>query len=335
MPEERFFYHSFPRPKPGESEEDLHRRGLRILSVIAQEGFVLAPEILKWKQPLQDGGVRELELVQKRVCFTELALSELSGHAQQFGPFALEFDQAALRHLGAIPVFYIPQTLDPESASATATSLVMQLCDARFLAHTLQDIQSLVEQLRSLEKAGNQIPPTVQLTMTGPAGNVEKEASACLQCIEALCTVLTHRMAPFKILDGNLWGVLNMFYPTDNTFKSERLDYYRQREWRIISGITMRGTVSSSILTTEQKSTVEAVDPPFWGRRLDLKDPYGRLVDTQARVDLAEVLSGIGDYGVVKSIKSIIIPERVRKDAEQILPDHMVRTLDMPPPGGR
>src|ERR1022692_3330923 len=89
---DRFFYHSFPRLRRGETPEQQVEKGLRILALIGKTGLVLAPEIVVWKQPTQDGNVRVLEQLQKRICFTELSEADLPEHGRRFGRFAIEFD---------------------------------------------------------------------------------------------------------------------------------------------------------------------------------------------------------------------------------------------------
>ena len=103
---ERFFYHSFPRPRQGLSEEDNCEKGLRILRSMADIGLLLTPETLEFREFLEDGTLGpKVVAAQRRACFTELAPSELRRHSLEFGPFALELDVMSLRELGAMPVW--------------------------------------------------------------------------------------------------------------------------------------------------------------------------------------------------------------------------------------
>ena len=104
----RNFYHSFPRVRPGESRERSIKVGLQILRAIQQLGLVLAPEVVIWKQPLENGEERTVPTRQRRISFTELSRSEVEEHAKRFGPFSLEFRVDTLRRLGALPVIYTP-----------------------------------------------------------------------------------------------------------------------------------------------------------------------------------------------------------------------------------
>src|SRR5580693_2307045 len=103
---ERYFYHSFPRPRRKGGDEQL--KGLKILEAIVDFGLVLAPEATKWEYPHADGSPpRRMEIAQRRVCFTELEPKELPEHGRVFGPIALEFDVETLKSFFAMPVFYV------------------------------------------------------------------------------------------------------------------------------------------------------------------------------------------------------------------------------------
>ena len=82
----RYFYHSFPRPKdrPDAAQIEI---GLKILEAIRRIGLVLAPETVSWDVPLSSGAIDKVSIFQKRMCFTELAVEELPGHARAFGMF--------------------------------------------------------------------------------------------------------------------------------------------------------------------------------------------------------------------------------------------------------
>ncbi len=125
---DRFFYHSFPRPRRASTDDQT--KGLKILEAIVDFGLVLAPEATTWESPHADGSPpRKMEFALRRICFTELSPPELPEHAKVFGPFALEFDIETLKSFFAIPVFYIPRGGD----SSLGQTLVVQLADAMCL----------------------------------------------------------------------------------------------------------------------------------------------------------------------------------------------------------
>jgi hypothetical protein len=96
-PQERFFYHSFPRR--GASTASETEKGQQILAAIRDFGLVLTPQFIEWSQPNLGGLPRTLPILQKRVCFTELSPDELPGHAEKFGHFSLEFKIDTVRRL--------------------------------------------------------------------------------------------------------------------------------------------------------------------------------------------------------------------------------------------
>ena len=98
--ENRFFCHSFPRRRR-DTDSLAIDKGLVILSSIVRSGFLLTPEMVEWREHLDDGTQSDpIQVFQKRVCFTELAPQELSEHGNLFGAFAIEFPLENLRLLG-------------------------------------------------------------------------------------------------------------------------------------------------------------------------------------------------------------------------------------------
>jgi hypothetical protein len=138
---QRLFFHSFPRPRKGETQHQQLEKGCRIADSILENGLLLSPEnydlpVLGNDRLTQDS----FSAVQRRICFTELELEGLADHSKVFGPFALAFKIDDLRRLGALPVFYIPL----ESGgylSGLAIEMLGGLVDAHRIASTLLMIQ--------------------------------------------------------------------------------------------------------------------------------------------------------------------------------------------------
>ncbi len=70
---------------------------------------------------------------------------------RSFGHFALEFDISTLKRLGAMPVFYIPQSADPDTNEVTSlgSTLVVQSIDAMILAMRLAGVKKVLTNRRS------------------------------------------------------------------------------------------------------------------------------------------------------------------------------------------
>ena len=67
--EDRNFYHSFPRKLEEDNPEDVIRRGVGTLRGIKEIGLALAPEVVHWEQPLDNGEKRILKVRQCRISF--------------------------------------------------------------------------------------------------------------------------------------------------------------------------------------------------------------------------------------------------------------------------
>src|SRR5262249_10244931 len=122
----RFFYHSFPRRS---RQDPAHNpRGLDILRSMAAHGLLLTPEVHTIRDQVAPGRVVEVQVVQQRICFTDLSPNEVPWHAAEFGGFALEFDFEDLRNLAAFPMIYYPnRPADMEGASWFGNSLIARI----------------------------------------------------------------------------------------------------------------------------------------------------------------------------------------------------------------
>src|ERR1022692_397234 len=312
---DRFFYHSFPRLRRGETPEQQVEKGLRILALIGKTGLVLAPEIVVWKQPTQDGNVRVLEQLQKRICFTELSEADLPEHGRHFGRFAIEFDLAALRGLGAVPVSYIPQTIGELGASAVGATLVAGLFDARYTMDPLPALRDPVMQLDTGRFQGMPVLPecTLNLQNTDSSGAVVHSYTVPRPVLKNVLDYLGFQNAPFGLVRGALNAMLSLFYPADDDVNDTILGYYRQREWRIVSGIQMGHVALSGKLTPQESREVSGIDHGFWDRTLSIRFPASHA-RTFRRIDEAESVSKLGTRHVRELIRSVIVPPSALDD---------------------
>ena len=133
-----FLYHSFPRPRAGEPRRELLARGWGILRAIQRTGLILAPEVVEWTTRVSIGSPSPIQILQQRICFTELHRSELPAHAERFGPYAIEFDVTALRCAGALPVIYMPQALSEHDYLALLGPFIVS--QLGHIEHTLRTL---------------------------------------------------------------------------------------------------------------------------------------------------------------------------------------------------
>jgi hypothetical protein len=282
---ERYFYHSFPR-RGRETTAEIEK-GCQILSMMRDFGLVMAPEIVKWQYDHADGSPpRTSEVLQQRVCFTELEPQELPRHAQKFGRFALEFTVPTLKSLGAIPVFYIPRAMSvPDGAEGAASTLVMQFIDAMIL---VMRIACVCEAIATSGQREGTFPCTLGFKESGNK-TFNLDVGEATRVLEAF----THAITPPDMLLPALEGMLKFFYPADDVRRDEVLGYYREREWRIACNIAIRGVEMMQLPNAELIERLKALDRDFFGR--EFPPNSGR--------SLAEgvfVLPGLGDKRILQ-----------------------------------
>jgi hypothetical protein len=268
---DRFFFHTFPRPEQRESAEATLDRALDILSFMKEAGLVLAPEIVNWELPLEGGGVEHLSILERRACFTELSIGELDRHAATFGPISLSFNIDRLRAAGLTPVVYVPQGVGIGSLSQISTFCVKAAWHTRYVLQRLQELKVVSDPASALERFGYPLSPeaTLQLQNTDPAGNIVANYTVPASNIDAVMKHIGYRNIPFDHSIGMLSVFLNIFYPTDDSHSGELLGYYRQREWRLIGGeLNFNNRPIGRSLTPAETARLLAIDQRFWSREL-------------------------------------------------------------------
>jgi hypothetical protein len=171
----RYFFHSFPRGKANERQDDTLARGLKILAFMKEVGIVLAPELVKWDITGIVGDAEEkLETLQRRVCFTELSAEELPQHAITCGPIALAFSIEKLRTAGATPVVYVPQGFQSDPLSLLAIFLVRGAHHTRHVLNEINDIAEGADRDRLQAKLGLPVNEdyTLNLKNSGKSGEI-------------------------------------------------------------------------------------------------------------------------------------------------------------------
>ena len=314
----RYFFHSFPRPHKRDTEADLRSRGLSILQEIPRTGIILAPEVIKWRLPLLDGTSRATELLQTRVCFTELSRHELPEHTRKFGPFSLEFDIASLRQLGALPVIYMPQTVHMDThLSSLGSAVVTYLNDIRYTMRLLRDLDVFKDSNKIIQRVlddGYKDAKTVadDLKITLQTG-IDKEKQQHIISREDLVAVLSFlgfKNAPFEKMAGILSLVLSLFYPTDDDLHDDLLAYYRQREWRLVDGLHVNDQPHTPGLTEDEKQRLINIDRYFWERKIQVGN------DSHRRVDFARTIKNLGQKPIIDFISKIWVPKETYDSAK-------------------
>ena len=277
--EPRFFYHSFPRKRRGESDSEAAIRGMAILRSIKDLGLLLAPEVVEWRTPASLGVSSPIRVMQKRICFTELARSELALHSSRFGPFALEFSISELRRMGALPTIYMPQALLRQDQLAMLGPFVVSHLDQ--IRGALENLAKLsqftdvgcLQQLGANAMADDCV---ANLKNVDQSGQTIQEFQIPWNAIRDLLRFIGFESAPFDAMIGATSITQSLFYPTDNEHQDAELGYYRQREWRITADYSINGSPRGRELQSREIKRLLEIDQQFWGAKTHESEPTPR-----------------------------------------------------------
>ena len=317
--EPRFFYHSFPRPRPGETPSETASRGWAILQSMKKLGLILAPEVVEWRTPVNLGTPSPIQILQRRICFTELSPQELTEHSKHFGPFALEFETTALRRVGALPVIYMPQALSEQDHLALL---------GPFVVGHLEQIRGTLEKLNSLDEIGS--PAYLQnlgathiaddcivtLTNEDQSGGTVQTFQVPWKAIRDLLSYMNFETAPFNAMTGVTSITQALFYQTDDDHHDQELGYYRQREWRITADYYVNGIRSGRSLQDEEKALLLELDESFWGGNTLPSKPIPRVAEALALVQPAPA-------ELLEKVTRIIVPDDFADQARHSFGDRV------------
>ena len=309
MAESRYFYHSFPRPRPGEPRNEVISRGLSILKSISKSGLTLAPEIVEWHVPpgLSIGVASPLRVFQQCICFTELPPDKLTKHSETFGPFGMEFDIAALRRAGALPVIYMPQALSENDHLALI---------GLFVVSDLNQIRDLLQTLDRVKSAATSEKHSVICLNNGDdQRGVIHSYSVSRNMVHDFMRFLTFERAPFSEMIGITTIAQSLFYPTDNRNTDATLGYYRQREWRITAGYDVNGEPRGRELDDAEKQMLLEIDTDFW-----TKEIYDGET-TSRRIDKAASLSNPDPQELAEMLHRLIVPADTLEEVQKSFPN--------------
>jgi hypothetical protein len=296
----RFFFHSFPRPRQGESTQTQIKKGELIAASLLANGIILSPET--YEIPLMDKEgkiVDRLRATQRRACFTELELEALPEHSETFGPFALVYEIDDLRQLGALPVFYIPLTSGNANLSGLASDLLGGVADAIAYVNVLAVMRNWL--------AGQE---TVSLTFRGREVKYNPEQSRVIRdLIDVLGDYVTADVQTTRL---RLAVASSCFYPTENPKYTEPLHYYRQREWRLIAAfLTLNGQPVAERATPEQVKQLLEIDPDFYSKKLQFYETSNQVnaLEEDSIGNRCYFFKQLGTIDVVGRAKAVIIPD--------------------------
>ena len=146
-----------------------------------------------------------------------------------------------------------------------------------------------------------------------------QEFQILFKTISDFLSYIGYRNAPFDLMTGILSLVQNLFYPTDDTIHDVTLAYYRQREWRLNSGIVLEGKNQTRKLNAQEKQGLLNINSFFWSKELN----DGNI--SLRRVDEATVIEAFEGKHISDYITSIRVPKEAFQDASKIFGDKVLR----------
>jgi hypothetical protein len=302
---ERFFYHSFPRPRPSAGNQT--RKGLQILRSMCRNGLLLVPERVSWTDPTGTRPGDRIHALQRRISFTRLAPYELHAHAETFGPFALEYRIADLRALGVLPVIYVPDSTSRDPAlDWTGASLLARLADAAQVLAGLVETQQLTA-------------PTIEMDLRLREGGVhtrrfdEWESAAIRDYLALIQGAPSQRLT--EIL-GALRALTSLFYPTEQPQYTGLLGYYRQREWRLFSGAFLAGQPTTNLTTDDQRQELLEIDREFFSKTLLFPDGEATLAAK------SHYMAAAGGRHILSIANRVVVPTIAEEEANRILNEY-------------
>lgn len=332
MSSERYMYHSFPRRR---STNDADQKGLQILELIARYGLLLTPEVREWRDAKMAPSPSETYVqVAKRCCFTELSPAELPGHAEKFGPYALEFDHQTLCDLGAVPVFYLPRMSGYEDYGV-GPAIVTQLAHVQHLLSQFAELKkfaqaaaaaSVAAQLGMLKATDGSIvlfADGTNLSITIPATLLQRvqavapgfvapeipDGGALIGMnaggLRSVLNIITWGQHDTNVLVGTVKALASLIYTTERV-GDPLLSHYQQREWRIIGGILHEEMRISGAPSPDHRARLLELDPDFFGRQIALPGGHNMLVD-----ECELLATGANRRPVIELVRRIHCPSRL------------------------
>ena len=319
MGQPRFFYHSFPRPRQGETDSETASRGWAVLQSMRELGLILAPEIVEWQPPVSLGTPSPSRILQRRICFTELSPQELCEHSTRFGPFALEFKTTELRRMGALPVIYMPQALSEQDHLALLGPFVVgHLGQIRGTLERLDELNQLDSPAYAQRVGASAISDDMMLNLRNvdETGGTVQEFQVPWKATRDLLDYIGFRTAPFSAMTGVTTIAQALFYPTDDDHNYQELGYYRQREWRITADYFVNGEPRGRTLLDEEMQILLDLDESFWGGSTQPNNPNPRVAEALALIQPTPA-------ELFDTVARIVVPDSFFHQARQTFGDRV------------
>ena len=209
--------------------------------------------------------------------------------------------------------------------SAVGSVVVATTSDLKYTINCLRNLEKLTDpkEMLKLAPGAKEVAADCVIHLRNQAPDSEKIASyeVPLSHIKAILSYLGFQNTPFDLMAGVLSLIQGLFYPTDDKIHDEGLAYYRQREWRLVSGMSARGGSHARILSPHERGLLLEIDADFWARELfDGKERFRRVEDT-------EVVDQFAGRPFADLISEVLVPRTVEREARELF-GHKVTVTD-------
>lgn len=298
-----------------------------MLESFLKSGILLVPEAREYpREGESNAGIAYTHrIVQRRFCLTEIPdFTGLFNHAKYFGNFHLEFSPENIYALGAVPVLYLPRIQRDTplwSLQNMASTIIYRICD---LQNLCRDIKALDE--IAAKKKDNDI---VLINRDNSSEEYRLSAGQLKDVLKILYT----NIPSIDYILGTIQAMSSLFYPTDMDYKNhfEPLYYFRQREWRIVSGMAIGKSGSDKqksthrfddTLTDDETKTLLSIDAPFFTKEIKYADDKENSILSECRV-IRNIIRRKPDntdefIPVQNFVKRIIVPKNSLSNAREI-----------------
>jgi len=295
------FIHSFPRGCSGVNSDGSVEFACEALRLFLMYGPLLVPEVVSVPQ-LSGGTLTQpgFHILQSRFCMTVFEEEHLHEHMQVFGPISIVFSSSAILKAGAVPVFYFPDFEMGQDENALGLSLV----------HNLRSTIGLVQDLMYLKQMKrNDYQDLLGIELS------QHEYELLNKVDNAFLKSTNRTPSSLNSIVGALQSISELLYPA-NRFRgidSASLQYFSQREWRILSNMRLNGVETSAPLGSNVKKYLIELNRAFFTYELEFN---GLLFK---RIDKVEILE--------ESIKGNILESIVGVYCSPYLKDHVSKLL--------
>jgi len=235
-----YLYHSFPRMqrKDGSLRKNSSDSGLNILRSMISDGLLLFPEELDYKEKNEDLFLRKDH---RRASFTVLNETELKNHCSTFGKFTIGIQQIDARLLGILPTIYIYKSLidrDIQELDVVDGGL------AQLLMVRLQEIFEVFSTIAFYETRGYGHEDDYYYSETAleklgyfPTKENLKKIKRIKKYSQKKSRDLIEQLPDNRVPAQDTAGFIKILMSLIQYAESDtetNLNYYRQREWRMI-----------------------------------------------------------------------------------------------------